>query len=390
MRARLAVVGAGGFAGHMVEQILALRDEYDVVAVCELPGKQTAAMEACAARNVRIYHDLERMLDAIAGRCDAVYVATPIPTHFAIASAALRAGLHVFLEKPPVPTIQQYDQLLAIERAAGKRTAVCFQALYTQSVRRLKTALRSGKYGAVRRIRAMGAWKRLDSYYARSPWAGELKLGDEWVLDGSLHNPFAHMMAVALYLASPEAAKMAEPAQVQAELYRAHHIAAEDTSSVRVLTDGQVEILFNATLCSADETEPTICVDCSEAAITYYNYTETTVCTPNGATERFQEPGPPHDAMLKRLAAAIGQSTPFDAPLTMCRPFTLVVNGAFDSCGAIHDIPTEYITRFDEDDSVATCIDGVENSLMAAHAQGKLLSEVNAPWASGRKGALIS
>jgi hypothetical protein len=205
-------------------------------------------------------------------------------------------------------------------------------------------------------------------------------MGDEWVLDGSLHNPFAHMMAVALYLASSEAGKMAIPVQVQAELYRAHDIAAEDTSSVRVITEGQVEILFNATLCPEINTEPTICVDCSEADITYYNYSETTVCFKNGGTQHFQEPNSTSHAMLKRLAAAIECDKPFDAPLSMCRPFTLVINGAFESSAAVHAIPAKKITRTDKDGSVATTIHGIDAYLASAHAQGKLLSEVNAPW----------
>jgi predicted dehydrogenase len=380
---RLAIIGTGGFADHMIGEILSLEGVYDVVAAFEPPGKQTRGLNRLANHNVRVYRDLERMLLEVAGQCDVVYIPTPIPTHYSLACAALEAGLNVFLEKPPVPTIQQYDRLLDLEERTGKRIAVCFQSLYTESVQRLKTDLSSGKYGKVQRIRAMGAWQRRDDYYERSTWAGELKLDGEWVLDGSLHNPFAHMMAVALYLASPEAATMANPVQVQAELYRAHNIAAEDTSSVRVLTDGQVEILFNATLCPATDVQPTICIDCSEATITYYNYNETTVQAKSGATDRFQESQSPHNAMLKNLAAAATCGAPLDVPLALCRPFTLVVNGAFESSAAVHPIPPQEVARLDSEGSVATMIHGVDEYLASAHDQGKLLSEVNAPWAVG-------
>ena len=44
---------------------------------------------------------------------DAVAIATPVSTHFSLAMAALRAGKHVFVEKPLAPSSEQVLRLTA-------------------------------------------------------------------------------------------------------------------------------------------------------------------------------------------------------------------------------------------------------------------------------------
>ena len=49
---------------------------------------------------------------------DAVVIATPVPTHYALAKQALEAGKHVLVEKPPAMKGSEMDELvtLAAER----------------------------------------------------------------------------------------------------------------------------------------------------------------------------------------------------------------------------------------------------------------------------------
>ena len=56
--------------------------------------------------------------EALLSQIDALIVATPADAHHAVASAALRAGKHVLVEKPIASTIAQADELaaLALER----------------------------------------------------------------------------------------------------------------------------------------------------------------------------------------------------------------------------------------------------------------------------------
>ena len=46
-------------------------------------------------------------------------IATPVPTHYALAKQALEAGKHVFVEKPPAMRGEEMEELVALARASG-------------------------------------------------------------------------------------------------------------------------------------------------------------------------------------------------------------------------------------------------------------------------------
>ena len=54
--------------------------------------------------------------------------------HFAMASAALEAGAHLFCEKPFTTTLQEADRLLEMARQKGLRIAVAHQSALATSV----------------------------------------------------------------------------------------------------------------------------------------------------------------------------------------------------------------------------------------------------------------
>jgi predicted dehydrogenase len=58
-------------------------------------------------------------LDALLGRVEAVSIAAPTSLHFALARRCLEAGLHVLVEKPLTETIEQADELLALQQRSG-------------------------------------------------------------------------------------------------------------------------------------------------------------------------------------------------------------------------------------------------------------------------------
>ncbi|MEP4198540.1 MAG: Gfo/Idh/MocA family oxidoreductase [Aliishimia sp.] len=59
-------------------------------------------------------------------RLDLVIIATPTPTHVALAKAALAAGKHVIVDKPFAPTAAEARDLFALAKASG-RVLSCFQ-----------------------------------------------------------------------------------------------------------------------------------------------------------------------------------------------------------------------------------------------------------------------
>jgi predicted dehydrogenase len=80
---------------------------------------------------------------------DAVVIATPVPTHYALALRALQAGKHVFVEKPPAMRAGEMEELVQV---AEERSLVLMPGhllLYHPGVLKLKELVDSGDLGEV-------------------------------------------------------------------------------------------------------------------------------------------------------------------------------------------------------------------------------------------------
>jgi predicted dehydrogenase len=80
---------------------------------------------------------------------DAIVIATPVPTHYALAKQALEAGKHVFVEKPPAMKASEMEELVAI---AEERKLVLMPGhllLYHPGVQKLKRLVETGELGDV-------------------------------------------------------------------------------------------------------------------------------------------------------------------------------------------------------------------------------------------------
>jgi predicted dehydrogenase len=80
---------------------------------------------------------------------DAIAVATPVHTHFELGLAALRAGKHLWLEKPMTETSQQ-AQLLINEAEQRKRVLIVDHTfIYTGAVQKMAEIIGAGELGQV-------------------------------------------------------------------------------------------------------------------------------------------------------------------------------------------------------------------------------------------------
>jgi predicted dehydrogenase len=377
---KLAMIGAGGYAYELIKRIWTIPEKIELVAVSSNPLRKSAGRQACLDRSVEVYDNVDQLLEKVKGQCDVVFIPTPIHTHFSLTKRCIDNGFDVFLEKPPVATIQELDELASYASHHNKKVAVSFQSLYTTIMQEMKTRLVHGEFGEIKRVKGMAGWPRLDSYYNRSGWAGKLRVNGDWVLDGTINNPLAHMLSNELYLATRRADRMAEPITVQAELYHGHDIESEDTSSLRIWTDEDVEVIFNASLCSHSEMDPLIIVECEKATIEYSNFNMAMITFEDGKTDKIEDKSEQRTHMLSELSDSYKGLKPFAAMLETCRPFTLAVNGAFESCGGSHRIAQKYIERFEQGDTVKTVIKGIDHVLQVAHANGRLFSEMGVEW----------
>jgi predicted dehydrogenase len=80
---------------------------------------------------------------------DALVIATPVPTHYALAKQALEAGKHVFVEKPPAMRAAEMDELVALAAERDRVLMPGHLLLYHPGVLKLKELVEGGELGEV-------------------------------------------------------------------------------------------------------------------------------------------------------------------------------------------------------------------------------------------------
>jgi len=78
---------------------------------------------------------------------DAVVVATPVFTHFALAKKALENGKHVLIEKPMTSTVAQAEELIELAAQKGLTLMADHTFLYTGAVQKMKELIDTGIVG---------------------------------------------------------------------------------------------------------------------------------------------------------------------------------------------------------------------------------------------------
>jgi len=387
---RVAVVGTSGYAGYLMDRLWELPDRCRVVAATSLDAADHPSVINCVNRQVRIFPDLTTLLSEFTPKeCDAIVVSTGIDSHYRYVAEALHAGFHVLLEKPPVPTIQELDTLIRLQHEMDRVVAVHFQHLYDVPNQRLKQLLISRKLGTVRRVRAVAGWPRPVSYFQRSPWTGKLRTENSWVLDGTIANPLAHLLAQQLFFATTEPG-LATPATVQAELYHANAIEGEDTSSLRITTTEGVEILFIASLAVRNQHDVLLEIETDHALVRQKSLAKTTIYY-RGGREETMDTTAGSDAddergsrlrMLSMIFDALqaGKPQPFD--LATCRPYVVTLNAAFESNGLPRQIPEALTATLNSSEPQRLFVPDMESSLLFAFRNWSLFSEVGINWAS--------
>ena len=97
--------------------------------------------------DVLVSTDYRALLDC--GDIDAVAIATPVASHFAIARDALRAGKHVLVEKPLTTSVREAEELVELAERNNRLLAVDHTYLFTGAVEKMRELVRAGELGDI-------------------------------------------------------------------------------------------------------------------------------------------------------------------------------------------------------------------------------------------------
>lgn len=142
-RVRVALIGYG-YWGPNLARNFSSSPSTELVAICD----SSESRRSSAASQYPLVHVCSTLEDVLGlENIDAVAIATPTGSHFAIARAALEKGLHVFVEKPLTDSTASSAELVALAESRGLILHVDHTFVYTEAVRTLKRLVESGDIG---------------------------------------------------------------------------------------------------------------------------------------------------------------------------------------------------------------------------------------------------
>jgi len=187
-RVSVGVVGLGYWGPNLARNFDRLGD---LRWICD-GSEESRERWAKAFPEARVAGDLDELLAD--SDLDAVAVATPVPTHAALARRVLEAGKHCFVEKPLAQSLAEAEELAEVARGSDRVLMVGHLLEYHPGVERLKQIVDAGGLGSIHYI-----------------YGNRLNLGKLRPDENALWSLGAHDVSVLLRLAGGE-----EPSECRA------------------------------------------------------------------------------------------------------------------------------------------------------------------------------
>jgi predicted dehydrogenase len=140
---RVAVIGAGHWGPHLIRNFEA-NPRSRVVAICDSSADRLRAL-AKTFPDLRIESRAESLFED--PEIDAVVIATPTSTHYALTKQALLGGKHVLVEKPITVRSAEAAELSDLARRRKRVLLVGHVFLYNEAVRLLKEIVSTAEFG---------------------------------------------------------------------------------------------------------------------------------------------------------------------------------------------------------------------------------------------------
>lgn len=143
-RVEVGVVGVGYWGPKLVRNL----HEADGALLRWVVDRDAARLERIGQQypSVRMSPSFDDLLESTA---EAVIIATPIRTHYALAKAALLAGKHVMVEKPLAASSRECDELIEIAETRGLTLMVGHTFEYNPAIQALREIVASGELGDI-------------------------------------------------------------------------------------------------------------------------------------------------------------------------------------------------------------------------------------------------
>jgi predicted dehydrogenase len=142
---RVGAVGCGYWGPNVIRNLDAV-DGFVLRTICDADASRLAAVAARypAAAQTTCVDDVLDDPDL-----DAVYLATPVSTHYTLTRRALLSDKHVLVEKPLATTVEEAEELAALAAEQRRVLLVGHTFVFSPPVRKVKELLARGDVGPI-------------------------------------------------------------------------------------------------------------------------------------------------------------------------------------------------------------------------------------------------
>ena len=161
----IALIGKGGMGTSDTHTALSV-DGVKLVGVCDLYDKRLKDARAQWGNDIFVTKDFREILSR--KEVDAVIIATPDHWHQPIAIEAMKAGKHVYCEKPVIHKLSEGNALIEAQKKSGVLFQVGSQGMASIGNRAARLLIQHGVIGAVNFVDGQftGAPGRLNAFTA--------------------------------------------------------------------------------------------------------------------------------------------------------------------------------------------------------------------------------
>ncbi|WP_028454036.1 Gfo/Idh/MocA family protein [Chitinilyticum litopenaei] len=146
---RFGIIGTGSIAGRFMAGL-----QHVPAAMATGTYNRTRSKAMAFNGSHGIPHAFDSLDELLASDIDAVYIATPHPSHAALSIAALQAGRAVLCEKPAATSVAELDTVLAVARDTGVLYMEAMKPPFFPLYREIRQRIAAGAIGEVRFVRA--------------------------------------------------------------------------------------------------------------------------------------------------------------------------------------------------------------------------------------------
>ena len=142
---RVGAIGCGYWGPNVIRNLEAVPG-FSLVWVCDADAERLAPVAARYPR-ARATARIDDLLED--PQLDAVYLATPVSSHYALTRRALEAGKHVLVEKPLATTLSEAEHLADLAAANHLTLMVGHTFVFSPPVRKVKELIEGGLLGPI-------------------------------------------------------------------------------------------------------------------------------------------------------------------------------------------------------------------------------------------------